>query len=91
MLMMMRGALTNSVDEYYVLVLFLSLFLVVVLVSNITALLQCLTLIRQHQLSAADVTVQDLKIADYGNSFTALNLSNLYIYIYILCKSYQST
>jgi len=79
MLMMMRGALTNSVDEYYVLVLFLC-FIVVVSVSNITALLQCLTLIRQHQLSAADVTVQDLKIADYGNSFTALNLSNLYIH-----------
>ena len=37
-----------------------------VLVCNVTALLQCLTLIRQHQLTTADVTVQDLKIANYG-------------------------
>jgi len=53
------------------------LFVFVVSVSNVTALLQCLTLIRQHQLSTADVTVQDLKIADYGNSFTPLDLSSL--------------
>jgi len=39
----------------------------VISVSNVTALLQCLTLIRQHRLTTADVTVQDLKIANYGN------------------------
>jgi len=41
----------------------------VVSVCNVTALLQCLMLLRQHQLNTADVTVQDLKIADYGTAF----------------------
>lgn len=45
----------------------LTLFVVVASVCSVAALLQCLTLIRQHQLTTADVTVQDLKIADYGN------------------------
>ena len=49
--------------------------MVAVSVCNVTALLQCLTLIRQHQLATADVTVQDLKIADYGNLRTHHDLS----------------
>jgi len=39
---------------------------VIISASNVTALLQCLTLIRQHRLTTAEVTVQDIKIADYG-------------------------
>lgn len=46
---------------------------VVISVCNVTALLQCLTLIRQRQLASADVTTQDLRIAEYGNLSTELD------------------
>jgi len=44
------------------------------------ALLQCLTLIRQHRLTTAEVTVQDLKIADYGNFCTTQIVSKKALY-----------
>jgi len=53
---------------------------VFVSVCNVTALLQCLTLIRQHQLTTATVTIQDLKIADYGTARTELDYKCVYAF-----------